>query len=257
MIGIDQIAYCSPLKDMHPVEKMVLAISTLLLVISMDSYLLSVLVLSLMSYLLLVKARVEGRFFLKIMAIPMGFLLMGCLTVAISLGNHLTDYIYCLNWGAIQLGVTADSLSQAGHLLVKSLAAVSCLYFLALTTPITQLIYILRRLKMPPVLIDLVTIIYSNIFMLLRTVEEIYVAQLSRGGYRGFMGSMKSLALLCSNLLMKSLKASEDAYNCLVSRGFAGHFRVVEEAYYFKALNMGAILGFDVLLFLLHYSGRY
>lgn len=255
MNGIDQFAYCSPLKNIHPAEKVFMAISTLLLVVSLESYLLSALVFGSMSYLLLVKARVKGGFYLRIMGIPLGFLLLACLTVAVSWNARRADHLYYLYWGAVGLGVTNVSLYQAGQLLLKSLAAVSCLYFLALTTPVVQLIYIMQRIKLPPVLIDLATIIYSNIFVFILIAYEIYIAQLSRGGYKGFMGSMKALALLCSNLILKSLKVSEDAFNCLLSRGFEGHFKVVEEAYQLRIINIMAILGWNTLLLIIYFMG--
>lgn len=257
MTGIDQLAYHSPLKNIHPGEKLLMAISTLLMVISLNSVILSGLVLLFMTYLLLVKGRIRGRFYLAIMGIPLGFLLLAGLTIVISLGAEPAAYICYLDLGAVRLGVTPLSLSQAGMVMGKSLAAISCLYFLALTTPMTQLIYVFRKMKLPPVFIDLMTVIYSYIFLLFQAASEIYVAQLSRGGYRGFRGTMKSLALLCSNLLLKSLKASEDAYNCLASRGFDGHFEVIEETYHLKKINLLAIALWNILLLLLVYTGRY
>jgi cobalt/nickel transport system permease protein len=157
-----------------------------------------------------------------------------------------------LSWGPLEIGTSRASLAQALNLLAKSLAAVSCLSFLALTTPMVQIIYICRRIKIPTVIIDLMVLVYFNIFVFLAKAEEIHTAQLSRCGYRGFRGSIKSLSLLGASLFVKGLKTSRESFDCMQARCFSGQYRVIEDAYYPNPKNLAAILGFDLLLIAVH-----
>ncbi len=257
MTGIDQIAYCSALRDMHPCEKAALAISSILIVLVLDSFFISGVVFVSMSYMIVGKARIKSKLYLKILAIPLGFILLSCLSIAVNVGYQPVDFVYRLACGPLWISASKSSLTHTFTLFAKSLAAISCLNFLALTTPMVQIMYLCRKIKIPSIAIDLMVLIYSNIFIFLEKANHIYIAQLSRCGYQGFMGHIKSLSLLCANLFIKGLKASNESYDCLVSRCFTGQFRVIDDVYEFKIMNLTAILGFDSILFLLYFSGGF
>ena len=75
------------------------------------------------------------------------------------------------------------------------------LYFLALTTPMTEIITVLHKLKVPVIITELMVLIYRFIFVFMETATTIRRAQLSRSGYVSMKSSFRSLSRLSSALL--------------------------------------------------------
>lgn len=252
MHGIDQYAYNSPWLNIHPGEKLALALGTMVMVLGLQSLWVSVLVLLGMSLLIVGSARIPVRFYLELMLVPMVFLSAGCAAVVLTTA-HTADSLWKGWFVAGQWwGISQASLAYAGALLLRSLACVSCLYLLALTTPVTQLVFILRRLRLPAVIADLMGLIYINVFMFLQTAQDIRIAQQSRGGYQNLTGQMRNLSVLAGNIFIKNLERSNASYNALLARGYDGQLQVLEEAYVVSPLRItcmgGIAAGFITIL---------
>ncbi len=258
MIRIDQAAYSSPWYSFHPAVKLGLVAASLLLVLALDTEIISISVLLSMSLLVILAARVSWRFYLNLMLIPLCFLVAGCAAVAVtnSIQPHgLWPAVYA---GGLWWGISDGSWHQAQALMLRCLACVSAMYLLALTTPVVQLVYVMRMLKIPDVITDLTGLIYINIFTFLQTAQDIYIAQQSRCGYRGFKGQFSSLSALVSNLFLKNLHRTSACYDGLLARGFNGSLEVLEEPYIFKPVHLAAVSIFiSSLLMIYFYGGRY
>lgn len=257
MILIDQAAYCSPLKEVHPGEKLLLALSTMIMLIAMDSLLISLLVLILMTILILGPAGTSPSLYMKILLIPLGFVLLGSLTVAVNTGPALGEGVSYLSRGRFTLWVSQDSLLEALKLLVKCIAAISCMYFFSLTTPMIQLIQLLYRWRLPDVLVELTVLIYYYIFVFLSIAEQMYQAQNARCGYQGWKQSKHSLAMLSANLLIKSLKVGDDSYNGLVSRGYCGTFYLLEEEQRWNTIHILGVIGLNLVLLFIYVNNPF
>ena len=256
MINIDRYAYASYLRDMHPADKFSLAVMTILLVLIVNSLWISSLIIIIMSLVVLSGARVKCKHYCQMMMIPMAFLLVSCATIAFNISLHHHQYSHELVFGQIWIGYSYNSLNDAINLLLRSLAAVTCLYFLALTTPMVQIIFVLRKMKLPGVVIDLMLLTYNSIFIFWQTAQHIYTAQLSRSGYGNFTGTMRALAGLGSNLIIKCIKNSDQSYQSLLSRGFTGELTVLEDDNTFRKTNLYPIMMFESSLFVIYLLGR-
>jgi cobalt/nickel transport system permease protein len=257
MTHIDQYAYFSFLRDVHPGEKFIFALLTMALVLILNSIVISVFVAIIMALMIIIAARVNYKTFFRLMLLPMGFLIIGCAAVAVSITITPLNFLLSFKIGSLWIGVTNETLSSSINLFFRANAAVTCMYFLALTTPMTQIIYVLRKLMVPEIIIDLMVLIYNNIFVFFKTANNIYISQVSRCGYNGFMGKLKSLSYLCSNLFIKCIKNTDETYNALLSRGFNGQLRVIEEKYQPKKRNLAGILAFDAVIVLTYFIGRF
>ena len=248
MTGIDQYAYTSPFSGVHPGEKILLAIMTMLVVLGLDSALVSSLVLLVMTALILLPGRVPCRIYLRLLFIPLVFLLVGCLSVAVLIQSEPSGLIVSLRAGAYWIGVSGLSLYSSLVLLLRCLACLACMYFLALTTPVIQIVYVLRRIKLPPAFVEVMGLIYYAIFDFLATAGEMCLAQNSRCGYNSFAASMRSLSTLAFNLFIKFLHRSNQSYDALLARGFTGSLQVLEESFSWQNRNIIAIVGFNAIL---------
>ena len=135
-----------------------------------------------------------------------------------------------------------ESIIESVKVLFRSLAAVSCLYFLSLSTPIVELLSVLRKLKVPKLFIELMSLIYRFIFIILDTVNMIYISQNSRLGYSNLKTGYNSLGKLIGSLFLSSYKRSQDMYTALESRCYDGDINVIENTYKISYVNIFMII---------------
>jgi cobalt/nickel transport system permease protein len=199
-----------------------------------------------MTCVIIFAARIPPLFYGKLLLLPIFFLSAGVLTVATNANSR--DMIFGVLFFHNPIGVSASSLNEAAVLFMKALGAVSCLYFLILTVPVTEIIHILRKCKVPTLFIELMTIVYKFIFIIFETMNRIYVSQKSRLGYGNYITGYKSLGRLISSLFIISLKRYEDMYNALESRCFTGDFHFYGRDYIFSKTRISMMVGFDGLM---------
>lgn len=249
ILSVDYFAYASALRKWNADFKVVFAILSLILCIILNNIFVSILVILVMGYLTVVVGGLSFRHYLSMMLVPIVFLLLG--SVAIAIGFSLEPagqyyvrvfhlfYIYCSNAG----------LLRALKLLLKALGAVSALYMMTLTTPLGELISVLRRMHIPKVLIELMNMIYRYIFIMLDTHSRMKNSAESRLGYVDFRTSCYSFGQVASNLLIVSLKRGNDYYNALESRCYDGEIRFLEEEKPVKGRQIALAATFILILF--------
>lgn len=254
MLYIDQFVYANKMRTSHPSEKFAFAIITLGICLIAQKPLINFSVIAVMLGLLLFKAGIPGRVVLKLMLVPLSFLLIGVATVAVVFSPSNTGMLVSWELGSLHLGVTGNSFNLALSILLRALSSVTCLYFLALTVPMIELIYVLQTLRVPAIFIELMMLIYRFIFVFLETAFNIYTAQSSRWGYCNFKRSMYSFGILFGNLWQKVFFKSKALFNCLLSRGYENELKVINPRYKFSLANIMVFslidLGLIVLAFI-------
>jgi len=250
MLNIDQLAYSSKLIKTDAMEKLFLAVATIFVSLWLNSIISSIIVLYVMTWMTVRKGGTPLAFFLKLMMVPMPFLLIGVLTVSVSWSASGGQFLLSLPFCNTYFGVTKNGLVTASYLFFRVLSAVSCLYFLSLSTPMVELLFALRKLKCPSLFLELMSLIYRFIFVFMETAQKIYIAQNSRLGYASFATSFKSLGTLVSTLFFRTYKRSDELYSALESRGYEDELRVLEEPRDRHYANYLQAAGFNVFLLL-------
>lgn len=229
MINIDNYAYASKLKRKNPMEKVAFALLTLGVCLWGNSILLSLVVLLIMTWLSVRKGGIPLRFFLKLMLLPMSFLILGVLMIAFQISNDPQQFVMSVPVFGTFLGFSKIGIETAAQLFFRALGAVSCLYYLSLNTPMVDLLSVLRKLKCPKILVELMSLIYRFIFVLMETAETMYTAQNSRLGYSSLKAVYHSLGALASTLFIRAYKRSDEIYTAMEARGYDGDIEVLEE----------------------------
>jgi len=250
MILIDKYAYCNKIQGISPMEKVTFSIGTLIICLAVNSLLVDGLVIALMALLLIFYVGIPSKFYCKMMFLPISFLLLGLLGIALDMSSQQSNFVSSLPLGKYYLGFTEQGLHTANILFFRALASVSCLYYLSLTTPIVEIIAVLRKAKMPELFLELMSLIYRFIFVLLETADKIYLAQSSRLGYADLKKSYSSLGHLISNLFIRAFKRSNDLYSALEARGYQGSLRVMEKKYKISSKNIFLIFIWLIILIL-------
>jgi cobalt/nickel transport system permease protein len=140
--------------------------------------------------------------------------------------------LWAVNIGPLWLSSSPASLYLGISLIARALGAASAMNFLALTTPMVDIVELFRRLHVPEEIIDIMTIIYRYIFVLLGSLERMRMAQDSRLGYQTtYFRAMNSAALLGSQLFIDAYQRSKRLQIALQSRGYTDSLKVLPARY--------------------------
>jgi len=91
-------------------------------------------------------------------------------------------------------------------------------------------------------------LIYRYIFVLLEVSEKMLIAQKLRLGGGGWMKQIRGLALLASNLFIRTLEQGERTFVAMSARGYDGTIHVLEDIPKPRKAVLAAIVLFDVFL---------
>jgi cobalt/nickel transport system permease protein len=235
---IDSLAYTNRLRGLPPSHKLSFAIA--LLILSLVSQpIVQVLIAVWLGIWIVIYAGIPARTYGQMLALPIGFWVSSA--VAIVLGAVGRDKLVAIQWdvmpgisgqplgmaiGPTYLYMSQTGFGQASLLFTRMVASTSSLYFILLTTPFVEVLQILRHLRCPALLLDLLMLMYRFIFTLLSIADELWVAQNARCGYRTWTRGMHSLGILVGQLLQRSFEHYRVMSLTLASRGFDGEFRV-------------------------------
>lgn len=241
MLMLDYYAHHNALRHVHPLEKLLLAGSSLLLCLLVPSPLAAVEVIAFMGLATVAGARVPARFYLRLLLLPLSFLLPGALAIAFTLTTDPQPALYSLRLGAWYVNLEASELTRAVVLFFRSLGAVSCLYFLSLTTPVAEIAAVLRQLKVPSLFLELLLLVYRSTFVLWETAGKIYTSQAARQGYSSLGTAHHSLGALIVNLFSKAQQHAHLSYLALLARCSDGELPLPEVSIPLSRKNLGLI----------------
>ena len=182
--------------------------------------------------------------YLALLSLPAAFLLLSGLAL-------LWDYVPVMDgvaaiplWNG-WLVVTAAAQVRARLVMARALGAVSCLYFLSLSTTMPEILSVLRRAHVPSVMTELAVLIYRYLFVLLSVYQSMKDAAASRLGYSGFARSIRTTGSVYGNLLATSFRRSGACFDAMESRCYDGEIRFLERE---KPVTLPAALLFGGLL---------
>ena len=228
-LEIDAMAYNSKMRSWNASYKVILAVITLILCIAFSNIYVSILTILMMGYLVVVVGELEFDHYISALTIPIVFMIVGAITIAIGyslspIGQynlHVFNLFY-IHW-------SKESIKHAAVLILKALGAVSALYMMTLTTPLTELVSVLRKAHMPKLIIELMNMIYRYIFLMLDTWGRLRNSAESRLGFCDYRTSMYSFGQIASNLFVVTLKKGTAYYNALEARCYDGELNFLED----------------------------
>jgi cobalt/nickel transport system permease protein len=217
MRAIDHYAWTNRWRDRHPAEKLLPALALLLLTLILPPLTTGPLVLAGTTLTVVYGAGIPWKTLLSVLAAPAAFLLAGAPFLALSL-----DFSQ-----GFSLHISSEGMWLALATTIRALAAISCLAFLTLTTPLADWIPLLRRVGIPAGLIELILLIYRLIFVFAERALTGRRAQTARLGYSRFDRGVRSVGLLAGNLFQRALEQARRLDIGLAARGYTGELRVL------------------------------
>jgi len=137
--------------------------------------------------------------------------------------------------------ITHQGTKAATIFTVRVAACVSAVVLLFLTTPQQVLFKSLRTVGVPKVYVLTMEMAYRYIFLLMELVREMYTAKKARTiKARGMFEEQKWVGGRIGYTLIRSLDMSEKVHMAMVSRGFSGDVKIMQD---FRMQNRDYIAG--------------
>jgi len=105
-------------------------------------------------------------------------------------------------------------------ILVKSTLCLFTMILLSSTTPFTELLRVLRRLRLPDLFVTTLALMYRYLFVLVDEAERMNRARAGRSYDQRRWPGWKSLATLISQLFIRSTERAERIYAAMLARGW-------------------------------------
>ena len=239
---IEQCAYTNRWRFVSPAAQALFCLCGLIAAFAANHAAAGALVAILTVMATLVGAGILVRNYFRIALPPLGFLLLGCLTLGYSLDMNGVNGELVIRW-------LPEGWAPIMRLAARSLAALSAMLFLALSTPMTDLIALLRRLKVPETLLEIMVLCYRMLFVFSEAVRDTRTAQAARLGYATPALALRSLGSLTANLTLQIWQRSRDLHVAAQSRNNDSALRFLEAEYansrrdlWIAALGGGALI---------------
>ncbi|RAK19547.1 cobalt/nickel transport system permease protein [Anoxybacillus vitaminiphilus] len=229
----DAVAYNNRLRKVPPEQKVFFAFVLLFIVMFGNREIQAAIIVWLLVWIV-GYARVSWRMYAKAAFAASVFLFASLPLLIVSVDRSFHIF---LNKAAVDLAL---------DLFFRSFAAWSCLFFLLLTTPFTELLYMFKRIKVPLIIIELLFLVYRFVFVFAQAAEELWIAMKARnGGNHWRQGGM-----LIFQLVQKIWFHYEALSLALRARNFSGEVAYLQR-YDYAVCNrylIEAIVGVSALL---------
>lgn len=218
MLSFDVLANTGPLRQRPAVEKVAPALILLLATILLPVVPTAPLVLAATTAVAVGPAGLSLGRWLRALALPAGFIVAGVVGIALEWGDGP---------GPLPLTASSASSAEASRVLLRSLAGTSAVILIGVTTPMVDVIALLRRLRVPAAVTDLMASMYRLLFDLLETGRRLRQSQAARLGHVGLRRSVRSSGLAASAVFVRSVHRARRIQIGLDARGYTGELRVL------------------------------
>lgn len=244
---IDKLSYQSKLRWINAGEKAILAVTTLFLCVGSRSILLGIFVFVTMGFFTVKGGGIPLRQYLYILTIPLLFLIVNAIILGISIRETPLE-LFALPVGRMYLTASRETCQYGCQIFITAMGAVSCLYFLSCSTPVADLLTLLRQLHCPALIVELMLLIYRFLFVLSDGAKAISIAQNARLGNKDLRTAVHSFGALLSQLFVHSIRRSSMLFDAMESRCYTGEIRVLSEKYPVKKFEIFLIVGYLIVL---------
>ena len=244
---IDRLSYQSHLRYVNAGVKFSYALLTLVLCIAARSFPTAAFVFAANWILTVWKGKIPFSSYIKLLLVPAAFLLVGTAVLIVNVSDTPLN-AFAVPVGEWYLTGSRESVTEALLVCATAFASVTCLYFLALNTTMTDILGVLRKLHCPALLTELMLLIYRFIFLLTETASALMTAQEARLGNRDLRTGIRSFGRMGSALFVQALKRANILYDAMEARCYDGEIRVLSGERPAKIREIVSVAVFEAVL---------
>jgi cobalt/nickel transport system permease protein len=215
-LAVDDAAWASAWRRRSPGDKLALCGGLVICALLLPAWPGSVLVGLVAVGLALGPARVPAGTFGRAVRLPLAFIAVGAVTAVVAVDGD-------------GVGWAPDAAARAGSLAGHALAGSAAVLLLATTTPMSDLLPALRRLRVPEAVVEVASVVYRLLFVLLESLRTIREAQTARMGHSSLRRSYRSTGVLAAAVLTRSWDRARRMQEGLAGRGMESGLRVLPE----------------------------
>lgn len=228
MILTDKLAYSSEIRDKSPYVKTVFALGNLILCVISRKIIFSFFVLIIMGYSTLSKSRISLYDYLKFMSFPGAFLILSSISIVFDFSNLPLELVN-LSVGRWYIGTSEADIIYSVQLIMTAMSSVSCLYFLSMTTPMQDLIMVLRKCKIPWLIIEITVLMYRFIFIIGDMTSATVLAQNCRLGNGNMNDKIQNMGTMLASVFVRSYHKANRMFEAMEARNYNGQICVLWE----------------------------
>lgn len=241
--SLDYYAQKSKIKSKSAALKSLFCIGSLVLCVASSSSLYCWLIFFLMLLYSVGIGKTPIRYYLSCFQTPLLFIALSGLTILFDLNIAPNDY-----WSYALLGrylsISLHNQQRAWLLLSRAMGAVSCLYAYSLSTPLSDIIKLMRSIKCPDIVIELMYLSYRYIFALLNIYRAMNDASNARFGNWNLKSRYRSFLYSVQNLLFLSFQRARSGFDAMEARCYDGKLQFFSERSAICAKDIGLVVGY-------------
>ena len=238
--------------QLHELSPQLKILSTLLIVISIAfSKIINPLQIishAVIVFLIIRFSNIPLKTYLKRLTLDIPFILFALFLPFLSSGNN--DMVFTL----FTFEIYRTGLLEMFAILFKATAGLSMGIVLTATTTNIELIYGLQKLKVPPIIIAIMSFSIRYIDVFIDEFKRVKISMQSRGYIEKGIKTLLPIAYASGAMLIRGYERGERVYLSMISRGFTGVIELQDRDYkqsnYLLALTIFSIivLILDVIL---------
>ncbi len=238
---LENVAQNNHLRDIHSVIKLVFGLGCILIAISSQSIIVPLLIIAITMFATLVLAKINLKFYLMLLTVPLGFAVISVLVI-IFLRNSGTTLLSIPVFDWFNIVVSTGSLNEGLLIFSRVFAGMCSLFFVALTTPVTELFTTAAKCRIPHEFIDLAMLIYRFIFTLIEQAAQIHASQVMRLGYGSAKEGINSYGMMAGSLFINTWIAGENLMMAMDCRCYDGKFALNADDLRFSPALMAGVI---------------
>ncbi|HOU36390.1 MAG TPA: energy-coupling factor transporter transmembrane component T, partial [Candidatus Omnitrophota bacterium] len=125
------------------------------------------------------------------------------------------------------LPLTHTGLMLMWNVIVKAYLSILCSILLVNTADFVDLLKGFERLRIPRLVVMIVSFMYRYLFVIEDELERMQVARMSRSVRRSGWGLIKTLSNIVGVLFIRSYEKAEKVYLAMCCRGYTGPIRTL------------------------------
>lgn len=158
-------------------------------------------------------ARLPARTVLRRMVVEAPFVVFALLLPLLATGPRVD---------VLGLSLARDGLVGGWNLLAKATIGVLAAIVLAATTSARDLVAGLERLRLPPVLVQILAFMLRYLAVVTDDLRRMRIARESRGAPPGWWGQARAVAAGVGALFIRSYERGERVHQAMLARGWTG-----------------------------------
>lgn len=236
---LEYYSYNSKINSWNPHLKFWYSMVLIVLGIILSNIYISISIVFICGFITIFLGKISLKKYIDFFKVPIIFLLISVAVININFSKNITDFYY-FNIGDLYIYTTDENIKKSCILFWRALSGVSSMYMLALSTPLNEIIYVIKKVRTPQIIIELMYLVYRFIFIMRDSYKSMRKSIESRLGFRDYRTSLLSFGKIISNILIVSLRKSNSFYDAMESRCYRGEIRFFIKE---KRINKKVIIG--------------